>query len=125
MIKLKQEMKEQLLNLKDEDLDVVSTIFQKKYFVDLELARVLVVHNVTLDSDDKNLFEYCVYLNGIENKDEGHQLLCEYQDFRYFQGDDANDEIGGIAIFTNIDSFVEFIYDYFYHDEFLNFGDDY
>ena len=117
-------MKEQLLDLKDDFL-IEQTPFQKKYSIDLELANVLVVKNFTLENDDNQFIEYCVYLDGVQSAEDGCDIVSEYQDFRYFQGDALKDEDGGIAISTNIHQFVEFVFDYFYYDEFCYFGDDY
>ena len=122
MIQQLVKMKEQLLNLKDEFL-IEQTPFQKKYSINLELANVLVVKNFTLENDDTQLIEYCVYLDGVQTSEEGCDIVSEYQDFGYFQGDALKD--GGIAISTNIHQFVEFVFDYFYYDEFCYFGDDY
>ena len=117
-------MKEQLIDLKDEFL-TEQTPFQKKYSIDLELANVLVVKNFTLENNDNHFIEYCVYLHGVQNTEEGCNIISEYHWLRYFQGDAANGEVGGIAISTDIRQFVEFIFDYFYYNDFVEFGDDY
>lgn len=122
MIQQLVKMKEQLLDLKDEFL-IEQTPFQKKYSINLELANVLVVKNFTLENNDTQLIEYCVYLDGVQSAEDGCDIVSEYQDFKYFQGDALKD--GGIAISTNIHQFVEFVFDYFYYDEFCYFGDDY
>ena len=117
-------MKEQLLDLKDEFL-TEQTAFQKKYSIDLELANVLVVKNVSLENNDSQFIEYCVYLHGVQNTEEGCNIISEYPCLKYFQGDALKNEDGGIVISTNIHQFVEFIFDYFYYNDFVEFGDDY
>ena len=118
-ISVKEKMRYQLLNLQEKDLRE-ETDFQKKYSVDLDLANVLVVENLTLDITDKNRVEYAVYLEGIVSTEDALSLLTEYAYFTWYQGD-----CNGIVIFTDVNQFVEFIFDYFYYDEFCYFGDDY
>jgi hypothetical protein len=118
-ISVKEKMRYQLLNLQEKDLRE-ETDFQKKYSVDLDLANVLVVENLTLDITDKNRVEYAVYLEGIVSTEDALSLLTEYAYFTWYQGD-----CNGIVIFTDVNQIVEFIFDYFYYDEFCYFGDDY
>jgi hypothetical protein len=118
-ISVKEKMRYQLLDLQEKDLKEV-TDFQKKYSINLELANVLVVENLTLDITDKNRVEYAIYLEGIASTEDALSLLTEYAYFTWYQGD-----CEGIVIFTDVNQIVEFIFDYFWESEFCEFGDDY